>query len=512
MARGIVGETPQPGFKGPPPRGPRMARRASSRALLLALLLALPLAAVPAGAGVEALPGKLLNAGQAHVLTEWLRPPRATCGLLPGCIAWTTLVGTPASSFDEGDIVLAPDGSVAYAMGSYPTGIQGTKPFVLALDVATGAPRWTRTIDETAVLAAMALAPDGRTLVVAGHRSFAGTFEDAIVLALDAATGEPRWLQRWNGPASRYDVAFDLAFDPAGERLHVAGAVDSDWIARDIFGGDLLAMALDPGTGTVLWANRWDAGPPYLGERGSHLVVARDRVLVAGATRLEPAQFPLHTNIVLAAFDAANGALLGAGVRSRPERERIEDVALSPDGATLHAAGWMQPLSGGATRARAWAFDVATGAPRWEHTLPQAEGEQHDERYQAIAVHGATLVATGTGADCHTTALDLAGRMQWDRVPNAEATRCHDVAFAPDGATVYVAADRRLFTTPTLEALVHAYATASGHSRWRGTAETPAQRGSVALVPTPDGAAVLAAAVPGHVIAFDAGDLPPVPS
>ena len=60
---------------------------------------------------------------------------------------------------------------------------------------------------------------------VTGSSERATTGPDYVTIAYNSATGAQRWVARYNGPASREEIAGEVAVSPDGATVFVSGEV-----------------------------------------------------------------------------------------------------------------------------------------------------------------------------------------------------------------------------------------------------------------------------------------------
>jgi outer membrane protein assembly factor BamB len=68
------------------------------------------------------------------------------------------------------------------------------------------------------------LAVGSDKVVVTGFSDGSGNLEDYATIAYDAATGQPLWTKRYNGPANGYDADSSVAVSPDGSKVYVTGS------------------------------------------------------------------------------------------------------------------------------------------------------------------------------------------------------------------------------------------------------------------------------------------------
>lgn len=466
--------------------------RALTPTLVLALLT------LPAGAGALDLKGaeEAVAGLLAPVDAALCDAARAT--LVTGCLAWSRRADRGAS--DHGRAVAASPG-VVFVTGESWGGRTGYDYLTTAFDALTGERLWAASYAGAANAndypRAIAVTPDGRTVLVTGESNRAGMGNaDYATVAYDALTGELRWVDRYAGPGNWNDVAYGIALDASGTVAVVTG-----WS----FGGgtdfDAATVAYDVATGERKWVARYNC--PHNGANGARAVaVAGGRAFVAG--HMAGGMAMGGTDLDLLAYDLATGELAwnasfdGTGGWN----DQATALATSPDGRTVVAAGLTYSLGSGFDML-ALAHDAETGERRWAVAHDGSAGG-HDLA-SALAVTPDRVVLAGrspgatTGLDQAVVALDLAtGRRLWESRLDGPASG-HDaataVALTPDGLRVLVVGEAALAGTDR-DVTVTAHALGTGARLWSlrhgeqaGAAETAA-----AAALTPEGTRLVVAA------------------
>jgi hypothetical protein len=155
-----------------------------------------------------------------------------------------------------GSVVVGPTGTV-FVSGSATE--QSTDWVTIAYDGASGERQWTSSYDgegtSTDVPRALAMAPDGETLVVVGNSWGDGTGSDYATVAYDSATGQQRWASRHDGSASGLDIGLAVTVMPDGGHVVVTGQSASSQQRNDY---ETMAYAID--SGEQVWSATYDAG------------------------------------------------------------------------------------------------------------------------------------------------------------------------------------------------------------------------------------------------------------
>lgn len=324
--------------------------------------------------GASARVAALVAAGDDLVVVASSRGDVAARDPATGALAWErALGGAPAA--------------VAIAAGS--ALVLDAQARLVALDAASGATRW-----ETAAFPGFSFAYSG-ALAVAGGRVFvggegqrAGELDDALVAAIDLATGERAWGLALGRPGSEHDAARAIAASPDGATVYVAGSE----------GSHVRTRALDAATGALRWESLLE-GSSALGAYPVRIAASSDRVIVLAN------DFALLRDVVLAAFDAQTGALAWTARHgTQALDDQGMDLALSRDGALAFVASttrageeiqsfeWSLPAFVPTFDVRA--HDAADGALAWSYA--HAPGLAGAPYALATSSDGARVYAAGS--------------------------------------------------------------------------------------------------------------------
>jgi DNA-binding beta-propeller fold protein YncE len=187
------------------------------------------------------------------------------------------------------DITPSPDGSRVYLTGAAALMQLDSDYATVALDAEDGAELWRSTYDGPAqsrdIATEIAASPDGSRVYVSGASvglidgTGMGTYFDYATLAYTADTGTQVWETRYDGLGHSVDSPFDVGLSPDGSRLFVTG---QNWLN---YTSTYVTFAYDTATGDERWMARYDA-PGYTLDDPVDLAVspAGDRVYVAGTS------------------------------------------------------------------------------------------------------------------------------------------------------------------------------------------------------------------------------------
>jgi DNA-binding beta-propeller fold protein YncE len=145
-----------------------------------------------------------------------------------GQILWSSRYNGPGDGYDfPYGLAVTPDGSKVFVTGAS-TGVTSDYDYAtIAYDAATGTGLWLARYNGpgngTDGAYAIVVSPDGLTVIVTGGAEGISSSSDYTTLAYDAASGAPRWIARFNGPANAGDNPSDLGLSPDGSVVFVTG-------------------------------------------------------------------------------------------------------------------------------------------------------------------------------------------------------------------------------------------------------------------------------------------------
>ncbi len=364
--------------------------------------------------------GHLVYASGVRDASVTVTALRATDGMP----VWESILNGP--DWQQGNVFFlgtSSTGDSVYAAGYAVLSGDEWEGFLASLDPASGAERWRARLERPdAVDQYLFVAPstDG-TILYALARSSAWD-EDAVVQALEAATGAVLWEERsTNRSAGR------LVVSPDGSRLYTTGYTCTP--GADLCGFspnmDLEVSAYAAEDGAVLWRSRYD-GPGHDMDAGDDIGLSADgsALIVAGTTTGDGTGFDMS----VASFDAVTGAL--NWIRSE-DTQALFDAVVAPDGSKAYLTSTVQGPEHG-TFVQTSAYSTADGNRLWT------------SRYGDLDVD-----------------LDFA----------------QGLALAPDGEHVYVSGMAEAGTCggwPMFDFLMVAYEASTGGEVWTGTWDGPA--------------------------------------
>jgi len=282
-------------------------------------------------------------------------------------------------------VAVSPDGGTVVIAGGIFSNASGWGYLTVAYDAATGAQRWARQYygrsSGTDQAAAIAVSPDGRTVLVTGKSWGGRSAYDYATVGYDAATGAQRWVSRYNAPGNGKDVARALAVSPDGRTVYVTGK--STGRTSNL---DYATVAYKTATGAQRWVSRYN--DPGNGSDDARSVAAGPgghAIYVTGTT-------------ATVSYNAATGAQ--RWVRPTGPGHGISRtayaVAASPDGRAVYVTG-----DGFNSGYNTVAYDAATGARLWART--------YGGQPPGFAEVGLSVAADPGGHAVYVTGLTIGG-------------------------------------------------------------------------------------------------------
>ncbi len=336
-------------------------------------------------------------------------------------------------------VAVSPAGDKVFVTGESNSGYA-----TVAYTTATGARLWVQRYhgpsEWTDYATAIAVSPTGKVVYVTGT-SVGTTPGDYATIAYNASTGARLWVQRYNGPGNSYDTAFAIAVSPNGKTVIVTGG--NGGVVTDT---DYVTIAYNAATGARTWLKRYD-GPAGLDDSGISVAINRagTTAFVTGTSWSRKT----HYDIATIAYRVSDGAqrwlkrYSGPGVGD----DYGLSVGVSPSGKSVFVTGRSTGAKSAYDYVTI-AYNAASGAQQWV-TRYNGTGNARDEA-NALAVNpaGTTVYVTGfsTGRtsryDCVTIAYNSAtGAQRWVKRYNGTATGdaiCAAVVANPNGKVIYV--------------------------------------------------------------------------
>jgi hypothetical protein len=422
----------------------------------------------------------------------------------PGDVRWIAEASGPVDGQDEPtDIALSPDGGTAFVTGmSHSSPCAGIclytdDAMTVAYDTATGAEDWRARYDgpvpdglgrfDTDVARAVAVSPDGSTVVIAGS-SAADVVDqypptDMLAIAYDATDGDQLWLVR-RGDPTRQETGVDVAIAPDGSAAFVTGTTPDGGGDQD----DITTIALDLTDGSELWAATYDG--PERTDIPAAIAVSPDGSTVAVTGMSEGA----GDDAVTLLYDATDGSPIAArryDGRAHGD-DRATDVAFGADG-TVFVTG----SSAGATSSRTVtiAYTAGTFVTTWVHREDVGAGREFGVAVevglgdQHVVVGGTARIITSRRKDDDMFVMVLRtsdGGLEWLRRTNIDdgSDQLAAVEVTPDGTRILTAGshyDRRWGLVAS------AFGASDGARLWRVTMDRKGAELAVAAAADGDG-------------------------
>jgi DNA-binding beta-propeller fold protein YncE len=402
---------------------------------------------------------------------------------------WTARYNTPGD--DSGNaLVVSPDGTRVFATGHAGINQYGT----IAYDATTGARIWQKRYGQLGSANAIGVSPDGGTVFVTGRD--VPSSNDFGTVAYDADTGGQLWAKDYSGPAGGgFDAACALAVSPDGSTVVVTGES-----AGDTTDADYATVAYDASTGDQLWASRYN-GPANDRDVPHSVQVSPDgtQVFVTGESRKSRAGV-LYFDYATIAYDLATGTQQWVQRFDGPVKgdDSGYAVGVTPDGGTVFATGLSVGTTGTSEIATV-AYGSATGARQWVNRYGPPSGAPYPDSFLSVSPDGAKVFVAATGAwfnyDYVAIAIDSAtGARDWAKHYAGKnrdyADRVHGLAVSPDGGTVFLTGET--YTNGPSDYETVAFDAADGTRLWVRRYDGPGHGGDAAhgLGVSPDGARV----------------------
>jgi putative pyrroloquinoline-quinone binding quinoprotein len=242
-------------------------------------------------------------------------------------------------------MVVSPDGSRVYVTGMSDGGALGFDFATVAYDTVSGTQLWIRRLNgqtnDSDQAYAIGLSPDGTKLFVTGSSNNSGVpgFSDYATVAYDARTGDRLWVSSYNaGVGSYVNVANSLAVSPDGSAVFVTGYSESDAGYNDY-----ATIAYDAASGDSRWVARFD-GVDHASDEARSIGVSPDgsKVFVTGYSDLG-----IHADYVTLAYDAITGTESWRARLHYAKDDYANALGVSPDGTRLWVTGYARSPPGG---------------------------------------------------------------------------------------------------------------------------------------------------------------------
>ena len=404
------------------------------------------------------------------------------------------------------DLALSPDGATAFASGNS-DGYAGLS----AYSAADGTELWRFQSQRPSSADAVAVSPDGRTVVLAG--SVSSPRYGAQLWAFDTSDGRSLWAKRIAGSQpGREDAFVDVAF-PNGNSSAVYA---TGRISNEGNGTDLIAVSHAARNGSLRWKHVVDLGPTggsrrlTVDEAGLAIDFAPNgsSVYVAGyGNSVGRDPYGQAMTVALRASDGARRWLAGSGgnVGSRRDPLRSQATDIEVDASGVFLGEWRgETFAGGTTPMSR--LRHSNGSSIWRREGTAEEPPILDD---LLLRDGALYAAGGQNAEFKLWSLgSAAGERRW--VTDIQTGSIRDLDVVPDGSLLLGTGGYRI-ANDSFMSLV-AVDPGTGEILWRhghsptGAADPSAHGQAMAV--TPDGSRVVIAGVIDGAPAVIAVDLP----
>jgi len=341
---------------------------------------------------------------------------------------------------NSGEAIAVDASGNVYVAGVSDGGPSAYQDIVVVKYDASGVPIWSSLYDSGGrdLVAAMVLDCEGCVYVTGESDAFADTEEDWVTIKYDAH-GNEVWIDRYDGPAGRFDYPFALALGPDGN-LYVAGSA----YCGSYTSNDYTVVRYTPG-GERTWVSHYD-GDGHSADYATALAFdPHGNVCVTGRSHGIDSDFDYAT----VTFDA-NGDLLWAARYDGPSHGGDSAVALAVDArGNVYVAGHSERETDADHDFVVVSYDTY-GRRRWSARYDGPDGGRDLVRGMALndgdGIYVTGYVNGGLAGDASrmdfcTVAYDLAGRERWVAIydgPASDRDEANAVCACPDGR-VYVA-------------------------------------------------------------------------
>jgi outer membrane protein assembly factor BamB len=310
-------------------------------------------------------------------------------------------------------IAISPDGTTVVVSGELTGSTSGLDFGTEAMNAQTGAQQWVRPYNGPAngtdQAVAVAFSPDGSQVFVTGPSAGSGTGLDYATEALTASCGAVQWIRRYNGPANGDDQPVGLAVSPDGSRVFVTGTSDGGVST----GMDYVTVAYAANNGAIDWVRRF-AGAGADTASGIAATADGKAVVVAGTSTGVSSGQDYYTVV----YSQSTGARLwaaryGSGAGNN---DQLVAIGASPDSSKIYVTGTIPTSSGHAFSTIA--YNASTGTKLWLiHFEPTFEPDSVAE-VLAVDPDGSKVVVAGhDGAASETVAYNAStGARAWTRL------------------------------------------------------------------------------------------------
>jgi hypothetical protein len=299
-------------------------------------------------------------------------------------------------------VAVSPRGRTVFVTGQSTGATSGYDYATVAYNAVTGAQRWVSRHKGPGNLAdiatAVAVGPRGRTVFVTGQSTGATAGYDYATVAYNAVTGARRWARRYNGPGNSADIATAVAVGPAGRAVFVTGQSHGATSSYDY-----ATVAYRAATGARRWVSRYNGYRSGYDIANAVAVGPGGRTVFVTGYSAGGTGDPLPLDYATVAYRAATGARRWVSRYNGPFRtnDAATSVAVSPRGGAVFVTG----VSGRSGRFADYAtigYDAATGARLW---VSRYSGPCRQSSASSVAVspHGTKVFVTGGSCGDYAT-------------------------------------------------------------------------------------------------------------
>jgi DNA-binding beta-propeller fold protein YncE len=359
----------------------------------------------------------------------------------PGAQLWVSRYNGLGNGGDGAhSVAVSPDGNTVYVTGYTNVSSLNYDYGTIAYNAATGAQLWASQYgpDNGSYAEQVAVSPDGTEVFVTGRSMGQASNYDYATVAYDAASGAQLWSARYNGPARNYDAAAALAVSPDGQTVFVTG---TSWSATS--GEDYVTIAYDATTGAQSWIQRYN-GPGNRNDVADSIAVAPGgaAVYVTGTSQDASSGYDYAT----VAYSATTGTQLWLSrFSSALGLNFAAALAVSPTNGAVIVTGYSKATATFADYATI-GYNGATGAQLWIKRYNDTANGNDQATALSVSPDGNSVFVTGEssgspGFDYVTVAYTTSGERLWARRYNGPANgddTPNSVTVSPDGKTVYV--------------------------------------------------------------------------
>jgi len=290
-------------------------------------------------------------------------------------------------------LAVSSDGTRVYATGTQSGDDGRNRWHTVSLDAATGVEVWTVQHVSPGLISyatAIALTPDGATVVVTGYDSGAG-----VTVAYSTADGTPLWTSSYEGGAANANNAVAMSND--GTTVVVTGSTEATLDQPS----DYNTVAYNTLTGTQVWDEQYDGAAGSDTAHAIGISVDGGTVFVTG----DSAGLTSSSDYATVAYDVSTGTQRWVSRYNGPGNgdDIANALAISPLGSLLYITGQSTAVNGKFDYATL-ALNANTGNQAW---LLRYDGPAHGtDMAVAIAVSpsGQSLFVTGTSKGVGTSA------------------------------------------------------------------------------------------------------------